>query len=85
MSFANNSKWEEVFSLGSREVIDPLERYPSSPMIGLIPASFAAKKNSTTPNIVPWSVIATAGIFISLTRVISLLIFVNPSKREYSV
>src|SRR5512136_1780568 len=38
-----------------------------------------------TPNIVPWSVIATAGISISLTRCTSFLMLLKPSRSENSV
>ncbi len=54
-------------------------------MMGFTPAFLAALKNSTTPNIVPWSVMATELMFNSLTLLTSFLMLLKPSSREYSV
>ena len=55
------------------------------PTIGFIPAPLAALRKSNTPNILPWSVMATELIPSSLTRFINFLMSEAPSRIEYWV
>ncbi len=60
-------------------------RYASVPMIGLIPASVAVRQKSNAPNMLPWSVIATAGMPCSTAASIRGLTRAAPSSIEYSL
>src|SRR5881397_774785 len=59
--------------------------YISQPMIGCTPCRRASSVNCTAPNMLPWSVIAQAGIPAAFTRGISSLILFAPSSSEYCV
>lgn len=63
----------------------PGVRYASVPMIGLIPASVAVRQKSKAPNMLPWSVIATAGMRCSTAASMSGLTRAAPSSMEYSL
>jgi hypothetical protein len=54
-------------------------------MTGFTPALPAAWKNSYAPNMLPWSVMPTAGMPRRAVSAISGLIFAAPSSIEYSV
>lgn len=55
------------------------------PMIGLTALSFAFWKNSYAPNMLPWSLIAIAGIPCRSASATSLPFLAAPSSIEYSV
>ena len=63
----------------------PGVRYASVPMIGLMPASVAVRQKSKAPNMLPWSVTATAGIPCSTAASTSGLTRAAPSSIEYSL
>src|SRR5438552_426012 len=59
--------------------------YISQPMIGCTPCRRASSVNCTAPNMLPWSVIAQAGIPAARTRGSSSLILLAPSSSENCV
>ena len=59
--------------------------YISQPMIGCTCAFFAASWNCTAPNMLPWSVMAQAGIPALAMRGSSSAILLAPSSSEYCV
>ena len=63
----------------------PGVRYASVPMIGLIPASVAVRQKSNAPNMLPWSVIATAGMPCAAAASMSGLMRAAPSSIENSL
>src|SRR6478609_9700589 len=54
-------------------------------MIGLMPASVAVRQKSNAPNMLPWSVTATAGIPCSTAASMRGLTRAAPSSIEYSL
>ncbi len=59
--------------------------YASMPMIGFTPVLAAEWKNSYAPNMLPWSLIAMAGMPCLSASANSLPFFAAPSSIEYSV
>ncbi len=59
--------------------------YASVPMMGFTPAALACFQKSNAPNTLPWSVIATAGIFCSAAACTSGPTRAAPSSIEYSL
>ena len=55
------------------------------PMIGLTPVPREWSKKSHAPNMLPWSVMATAGICCRATSANSAEFLAAPSRVEYSV
>jgi hypothetical protein len=53
--------------------------------MGFTPASVACRQNSYAPYMLPWSVIATAGISMRAASLNSSFSLAAPSSMEYSV